>query len=51
MDKNNKVTKKDIIEGIGFIVMIVGIIALIMSLHTLQQINKECKITQRLLPA
>ena len=40
---NNKITKKDIVEGITFILMTVGIITLIMSLHKLNEINKDIK--------
>jgi len=39
----DKITKRDIIEGIWFIVMTVGIITLIMSLHKLNEINKDIK--------
>ena len=40
---NNKITKRDIIEGIGFILMIVGIIGLMGALYGLREVNKEVK--------
>ncbi len=40
---NNKITKKDIIEGIGFILMVVGIVALMGALYELREVNKEVK--------
>jgi hypothetical protein len=39
----NKITKHDIVEGITFVLMTVGIITLIMSLHKLNEINKDIK--------
>jgi len=40
---NKRITKHDIIEGIVFILMTVGIITLIMSLHKLKEINNDIK--------
>ena len=40
---NNKITKKDIVEGIGFILMVVGIIGLMGALYQLREVNKEVK--------
>jgi hypothetical protein len=40
---NNKITKKDIIEGIGFILMVVSIVALMGALYELKEVNKEVK--------
>jgi hypothetical protein len=40
---NNKITKKDIIEGIGFILMVVSIVALMGTLYQLREVNKEVK--------
>ena len=40
---NNKITKKDIIEGIGFILMVVSIVALMGALYQLREVNKEVK--------
>jgi hypothetical protein len=39
----NKITKHDIVEGITFVLMVVGIITLILSLHKLKEINKDIK--------
>lgn len=33
MNKDNKITKKDIVEGIGFILIVVGIIGLMCVLY------------------
>ena len=40
---NNKITKKDIIEGIGFILMVVSIVALMGAMYQLREVNKEVK--------
>jgi hypothetical protein len=40
---NNKITKKDIIEGIGFILMVVSIVALMGAIYQLREVNKEVK--------
>ena len=40
---NNKITKKDIIEGIGFILMVVSIVALMGAMYQLKEVNKEVK--------
>ena len=40
---NNKITKMDIIEGIGFILMVVSIVALMGALYQLREVNKEVK--------
>ncbi len=41
MNKDNKITKKDIVEGMGFILMIVGIIGLIIVTSKLRGVTKE----------
>jgi hypothetical protein len=40
---DNKITKKDIIEGIGFILMVVSIVALMGAMYQLKEVNKEVK--------
>jgi hypothetical protein len=40
---NNKITKKDIIEGIGFILMVLSIVALMGAMYQLREVNKEVK--------
>ena len=40
---NNKITKRDIIEGIGFILMVVSIVALMGAMYQLREVNKEVK--------
>ena len=40
---NNKITKRDIIEGIGFILMVLSIVALMGALYQLREVNKEVK--------
>jgi Tfp pilus assembly protein PilX len=45
---NNKITKRDIIEGMGFILMVVSIITLLCALYELNEVNtivKELRIT------
>ena len=37
------ITKKDIIEGIGFVLMVVGIITLLCAMYELNEVNKEVK--------
>ncbi len=38
---NKNITKKDIVEGIGFILMVVGIVALMGAMYQLREVNKE----------
>jgi hypothetical protein len=40
---NKNITKRDIVEGIGFILMVVGIVALMGALYQLREVNKELK--------
>ena len=40
---DNKITKRDIIEGIGFILMVVSIVALMGAMYQLREVNKEVK--------
>jgi hypothetical protein len=40
---NNKIQRKDIIEGIGFILMVVSIVALMGALYQLKELSKEVK--------
>ena len=40
---NKNITKKDIIEGTGFILMVVSIITLIGAMYQLREVNKEVK--------
>ncbi len=40
---NNKITKRDIVEGIGFILMVLSIVALIGAMYELREVNKEVK--------
>jgi len=40
---NNKITKRDIIEGIGFILMVLSIVALMGAMYQLRDVNKEVK--------
>ena len=37
------ISKKDIIEGIGFILMVVSIITLLCAMYELREVNKEVK--------
>jgi hypothetical protein len=41
--KINKETKQNIIEGITFVLMIVGIITLLCAMYELKEVNKEVK--------
>lgn len=38
---NKNITKKDIVEGIGFILMVVGIVALMGAMYQLKEVNKD----------
>jgi hypothetical protein len=40
---NNKITKKDIIEGITFVLMVMGILFMVCAMHELNEVNKEVK--------
>ena len=40
---DNKITKKDIIEGIGFVLMVVGIITLIGAMYELKGLSKDVR--------
>ena len=40
---NNKITKKDIIEGIGVILMVVSIVALMGALYELKEVSKDVR--------
>jgi hypothetical protein len=40
---NKNITKKDIVEGIGFILMVVGIIGLMGALYELKEIKGDIK--------
>jgi hypothetical protein len=40
---NNKITKMDIVEGIGVILMVVSIVALMGAMYQLREVNKEVK--------
>ena len=40
----NKITKKDIVEGIGFILMVVGIITLLCVAYEVNKVSKDIKI-------
>jgi hypothetical protein len=40
---NNKITKRDIIEGMGFILMVVSIIALMGALYQLKEIKEDIR--------
>lgn len=45
---NKNITKRDIIEGIGFVLMVVGIITLLCALYQLNEVNtivKELRVT------
>jgi hypothetical protein len=37
------ISKKDIIEGIGFILMVVGIIGLLCAMYELKEVSKDIK--------
>ena len=39
----NKISKEDIIEAVTFILMTVGIITMIVTLHQLKELNNEVK--------
>jgi hypothetical protein len=39
----NKITKKDIIEGIGFIIMVVGILTLLCVLYEVNELKELTK--------
>ena len=39
----NKITKKDIVEGIGFILMVVGIIGLMCVLYEVKELRELSK--------
>jgi Na+-transporting methylmalonyl-CoA/oxaloacetate decarboxylase gamma subunit len=39
----DKITKKDIVEGIGFVLMVLSIITLIGVMYQLKEVNKELK--------
>jgi len=45
---NKKITKGEIIEAVTFILMTVGIIVMIMSLHQLNEVGKEVKAIKEL---
>ncbi len=40
---NNKITKRDIVEGIGFVLMVMGILFMVCAMHELNEVNKEVK--------
>jgi hypothetical protein len=40
---DNKITKKDIVEGIGFVLMVVGIITLLCAMYELKEVSKDVK--------
>ena len=40
----NKITKKDIVEGIGFILMVVGIITLLCVAYEVNKVSKDIKV-------
>jgi hypothetical protein len=40
---NNKITKKDIIEGVTFVLMVMGILFMVCAMHELNEVNKEVK--------
>lgn len=39
----NKITKRDIVEGIGFILMVLSIVVLMGAMYQLREVNKEVK--------
>jgi len=41
---NNKITKKDMVEGIGFILMVVSIITLICVAYEVNKVSKDIKV-------
>lgn len=45
---NKKITKGEIIEAVTFILMTLGIITMIMSLHQLNEVSKEVKAIKEL---
>ena len=45
---NKKITKGEIIEAVTFILMTLGIITMIMSLHQLNEVGKEVKAIKEL---
>jgi len=40
---DNKITKRDIVEGIGFILMVVGIITIVMVVRETYELRSEVK--------
>ncbi len=40
---NKNITKKDIVEGIGFVLMVMSIVALMGAMYQLREVNKEVK--------
>ena len=40
----NKITKKDIVEAVGFIIMVVGIITLLCVTYEVNKVSKDIKV-------
>jgi len=44
----NKISKKDIVEGIGFVLMVVSIITLLCVLYEVNKVSKDIKVLKQM---